>query len=243
MSKTDEHISTIIPADPTALKDERKLHRRRSIILEFGLTTSTHGLPGIARSESIHNRVFWSISFLAFTGIMIYFVVKAILAYFNYPTQFNLDIISEWPQYFPAVTICNNSPIRFDTFIEAFLNYTNSLNITNSNDTSTLSPLQANYFTDFLIYKINRNESLDSMFYPLSSMLYACTYNSLPCSATDFISFTSSSYGLCYTFNGKMANSSDGNIRYGNDNGGNGVLDLEFYVHSHQYIPYVTKGE
>ncbi len=178
-----------------------------------------------------------------FAAIMVYFVAEAILAYFGYPTQFNLDVVSEWPQYFPAVTICNSSPLRFDKFIQSFLNYTNSLNLTNSNDTSTLSSLQATYISDFLINKINKNESLESMFYSPSSMLYICTYNSLPCSTADFISFTSSAYGLCYTFNVKPINSSDDSVRYGNENGGNGILDLELYVHSHQYVPYLRQGK
>lgn len=174
---------------------------------------------------------------------MIYFVTKAILVYYNYPTQFNLDIVSEWPQYFPALTICNGSPLRFDKFIQSFLNYTNSRNVSSSNNTSTLSLLQAMYITDFLIDKINRNDTLESMFYPLSSMLYTCSYNSYPCSAADFISFTSSVYGLCYTFNAKIKNTSNDSVRYGNQYGGNGVLDLEFYVYSHQYVLYTSVGK
>ncbi|CAF4076295.1 unnamed protein product [Adineta steineri] len=224
------------------VKDERKWHRRHSIIREFSLNTSTHGIPGIARGESIQNRVFWSISLIGFTAIMIYFIVKAILAYFDYPTQFNLDIVSEWPQYFPAVTICNSSPLRFDKFIEPFLNYTNSLNLSNSNDTSTFSPLQATYIPDFLIDKVNKNESLESMFYSLSSMLYKCTYNGLPCSTADFISFTTAYYGRCYTFNAKMINSNSNSLHYGNENGGNGILELELYAHNHQYVPCFTTG-
>ncbi|CAF3823949.1 unnamed protein product [Adineta steineri] len=235
-------MSTIIPSDKITVNGKGKWRRRHSIVREFSLNTSTHGIPGIARSESIHNRVFWSISFIGFAAIMVYFIVKAISAYFGYPTQFNLDVVSEWPQYFPAVTICNSSPLRFDKFIEPFLNYTNSLNLTNSNDTSTLSSLQATYISDFLIDKINKNVSLESMFYSLSSMLYKCTYNGLPCSTADFISFTTASYGRCYTFNAKMINSNGDNLRYGNDNAGNGILELEFYIHSHQYVPYFTTG-
>ena len=58
--------------DSAPSTDNSKRPRRRSIIREFCLNTSTHALPSIARSESIHNRLFWSISFLAFLAIMIY---------------------------------------------------------------------------------------------------------------------------------------------------------------------------
>ncbi|CAF3589723.1 unnamed protein product [Rotaria sordida] len=80
---------------------------------------------------------------------------------------------------------------------------------------------------------------MEPFFYSLSSMLYTCTFNSQPCSAADFISFTSSTYGLCYTFNAKLKNSSNDNVRYGHQNGGTGKLNLGLYVHSHQYVPHV----
>ncbi|CAF1235385.1 unnamed protein product [Rotaria sp. Silwood1] len=79
---------------------ETKKYRRRSIIREFCLNTFTPALPDIARSESIHNRLFWLISCISFILIMIYFIVQAILAYFEYSTQIDISYVSEWPQYF-----------------------------------------------------------------------------------------------------------------------------------------------
>ncbi|CAF1353771.1 unnamed protein product [Rotaria sordida] len=84
---------------------------------------------------------------------------------------------------------------------------------------------------------------MEPFFYSLSSMLYTCTFNSQPCSAADFISFTSSTYGLCYTFNAKLKNSSNNSVRYGHQNGGTGKLNLGLYVHSHQYVPHVEDSE
>ena len=51
----------------------RGRRRRRSIVRQFCLNTSTHALLGIARSESVHNRVFWSISFVFFHGCDVVF--------------------------------------------------------------------------------------------------------------------------------------------------------------------------
>ncbi|CAF3751624.1 unnamed protein product [Rotaria sp. Silwood1] len=235
-------VSMVFPTKPTLIKDEKTMHRRRSIIREFALNTSTHGLPGIARSESIHNRIFWSISFLCFTAVMIYFVTTAILSYFGYPTQINVDIITEWPQYFPAVSICNGAPFHLDRFIRPFLNYTYEQNLINSTNTSTIPAYLASSILDFLIHKTNKNESMDSYLFSLSSMLYKCTFNNLPCSIENFTTFNSAFYGRCYTFNAKMKSNSNNSVRYVNHNGGNGVLDLEFYVHSHQYVPYFWKG-
>ena len=223
--------------------DEKKMRRRRSIIQEFSLNTSTHGLPGIARSESVHNRVFWTISFVCFTGVMIYFVTTAIINYFNYPTQFDLNVIREWPQYFPAVSICNASPFRLDRLIQPFFNYTRSRNKSTPSNASTIPPSLIMELGDFIIEQLNTNAALEQYLFDISSMLYTCQYNSMPCTAADFIQFTSASYGLCYTFNAKMKNSSAQKVRYGNANGGDGILELELYTHNHQSIPYFVKGK
>ncbi|CAF3908916.1 unnamed protein product [Rotaria sordida] len=195
------------------MQDETKQYCRRSIIREFCLNTSTHALPGIARSETI-------------------------VAYLKYPTQIDVSYVSEWRQYFSAFSLCNASPFRFDKFKEPFFNYIKTRNLTDSNDTTTLSPFQAHYIRDFLIDKINRNESLKPLFYPLSSMLSTCSFNVVPWLETDFLPFISSTYGLCYTFNAKLKYSNNDSIRYGNKNGADGNLKLGLYVHNHQYVPY-----
>ncbi|CAF4248319.1 unnamed protein product, partial [Adineta steineri] len=231
---------TVFLVNVEALKSETKLQQHRVIIKDFSLNTSTHGIPGIARSQSIPNLLFWSISFITFLGIMLYFIIQSILAYYSYPTQTSVSTINEWPQAFPAVTTCNYSPFRYDTFIEPYLNYTNSLNLTNTTDTTTFTEQQALYVYDYLQYKLNRNESVNEFYYPLSSMLIKCVYNGANCSAADFVQFTSSSYGLCYTFNAQASHINNGTIHYNNENGYSGELELDLYIHSHQYVPYLT---
>ncbi len=239
---TVKHIATVFPVNAEALKPDPTAHRRRSIIREFSLNTSTHGIPGLARSRSVHNRVFWIVSLLIFTGIMLFFVIESIVAYFSYPTQTLVSTIVEWPQAFPAVTICNYSPIRYDRLIGSYLNYTNAMNITNTNDTTTLSSAQAHHIREFLQYKFNRNESLREYFFPLSAMLIKCAYNGEDCSVANFTSFVSLMYGLCYTFNAKLKNTSDGGVRFSSDHGGSGNLQLRLYAHSHQYVPFMSPG-
>jgi hypothetical protein len=223
------------------IKVSRKVGQCRSIIREFCLNTSAHGIPGIARSQSIHNTIFWSICFLTFAGIALYFIIREIRSYFDYSTQTSVNMISEWPQHFPAFTICNLAPVRYDRFIEPFLNYTTTLNITKTNDTTSISSVQAAHIGDFFQMKINRNESLDEFFFPLNAMLMKCVFNGRSCSAVNFTSFSSSSYGLCYTFNAKLKNIK--NVRYSDEYGGSGNLNLRFYVHSHQYVPYIREGQ
>ncbi|UJR12505.1 hypothetical protein I4U23_016680 [Adineta vaga] len=219
-----------------------KEQNRRKIIHEFCSNTSAHALPGIARSESLPNRLFWSISFVIFTGIMIYFVITSIIDYFNYPTKIDLNIDNEWPQYFPAFSFCNFIGFRSDRFLPAFINYTQSQNFTTTNDTTTWTSMESIYIRSFAISKLNRNESIEDISFSLSSLLYSCRFNGQQCSINDFIPFYSSSHGSCYTFNPKMKTNFNQTIRYGNENGGNGEFTLELYIHSYQYVLYIREG-
>ncbi|CAF1169446.1 unnamed protein product [Rotaria magnacalcarata] len=155
--------------------------RRRSIIREFALYTSTDSLPGIARSQ----------------------------------------ISVERSQTFPAVTFCNCSSARFDGFIGPFLNYTNSINATNTNDTTTFTPRQAALLRDYLQYRLNTGQSVAEDFLSLDTMLIECFfYNDQTCTGNDFISTS---------------------LRYTNDNGGSGKLILRLYAQSQLYAPYILE--
>ena len=242
MPKTVQHVSTTHSSDAAENQGLEETTDRSSIIREFLQNTSAHALPGIARSKSIHNRIFWSISFIAFTGIMIFFVVRAIMDYFEYPTKFDTNFVEEWPQYFPAFTLCHASVLRLDRLLEPYLNYTKSLNVTISNDTKMWSSRDSSFVNDFLVAKLNRNESLRDYYFSLSSIMHSCSFNSEPCSAADFISYTSPSFGLCHTFNARLKNSSSESVRYANQHGGDGTLDMSLYIHSHQSIPFLNKS-
>ncbi|CAF3139278.1 unnamed protein product [Rotaria sp. Silwood2] len=241
MWNRNEDMAPSVVNDVAVAQPKNKISCRLSIIRDFSLNTSTHALPGIARSESLHNRIFWSLSFISFTGVMIFFVIKAILGYFNYPTSMDVSFISEWPQEFPAFSFCNISPLRLDLFWKPFLNYSIMNNWTSANDT-TWGPSQFLDLARFLVNTFNRNETVEAYFYSLSALMYKCTFNNRPCSTNDFISFTSSVYGACYTFNAKLKNNAGQNILYANEYGGDGKLSIGLYIHGHQYVPFLMEG-
>ena len=213
-----------------------------SIVKEFALTTSIHGLPNIARSPGKCNCIFWFISFLIFAAVMSYCVIDSIQTYFQYPTQTSVSISMERSQVFPAVTFCNYAPGRYDTTIGPFLNYTNSLNLTNTNDTSTFTLEQYSYFRDFFIRLLSSGNPVNDYLYTIDMTLMNCSYNGQTCTANDFISFHSSQHGLCYTFNARPDATNGTKLRFTDDNGGPGKLSLRLYSHSHLYIPYLSEG-
>ena len=205
--------------------------RRRSIV---------HGIPGIARSRSKLNGLFWSVSSLTFTGVMIYFVVQSIRNYFQYPTQTSVSIVIDQQAAFPAVTICNYSPFRSDRVLEPLLNYTNALNTT---DPTKLLLQLLNALPEFMISKLNEGASVKEYFFPLGIMLLLCEYNGIPCAASDFRSFLSSTYGLCYSFNTQSRDINASQVRSSTDSGGTGRLLLYLYAHSQLYIPLFSPGQ
>ena len=173
---------------------------------------------------------------------MIYFIVEALLDYIEYPTNIDVSYVTELPQNFAAFSLCNASPMRFDRFIEPFLSYTNATSSTDWNDTNSsiyAFPNVANFFTE----QYNKNGTFEQYFYTPPTMLYSCYFNSVPCSTTDFISFLSSDYGFCYTFNAKLKNTTYNEVRWVNQYGGIGELSLGLYIHSHQYVPNIRNGE
>lgn len=216
--------------------------RRRSIIRDFALNTSAHALPGIARSQTLHNRLFWGISFVAFTGTMIFFIAQSIYNYFQYDTQTTISIVVERDQVFPAVTFCNICPARYDLLKDPLFEFINLTNLTSMDDRIDMEAKIPHHMVDFLIHSINTRHDLTQYFFALETMLIGCSYNAVPCNQSDFISFVSPDYGLCYTFNTRLKRSGDSRLRRVNDNGGPGTLQLHFYIHNHLYVPNVSDG-
>ncbi|UJR27016.1 hypothetical protein I4U23_008321 [Adineta vaga] len=245
MSMTNDTIDSIANVSPIKHDvsiSKPKYYHVSAIVKQFSLNTSTHGVSDIARSRSISSRIFWTIILSFCACFMIFLIVQAIRAYLQYPTQTSVSFVVEWPQSFPAVTVCNYSPLRYDRFVEPFLNYTNTFNLINTSNATEFTKEHARYIHQYLLYKLNRNESLMEFFYPLETMMLSCTYNIMPCTVADFTWFISSSFGLCYTFNARLKPSLNKTIKQNSENGVHATFELRFYVHQHQYVPYLSNG-
>lgn len=223
--------------------EEKQELKARTILREFCLNTSVHGLSGIARSQSIVNRVYWSVTCIGFIALTIYFCVETVREYFKYPFQTVVSINLERPAKFPAFTLCNVCPLRIDHFVEPFSRYMLTRNISIRGDMNYFNDDNSLSIRDYLNTRIDHNESINDYFYSLESMLISCKYNNIPCNASDFIWFLSTKYGICYTFNARLKGVPDGGIRDSNSGGQRGILKLAFYVHSHLYVPYMTDSK
>ena len=236
-----DRVATIFPVDLKELKGEGRFARRRSIVREFALNTSTHAIPRIASAQTKHNRLFWTVCLLIFTGIMLYFIITSFQEYFEYPTQTLVSLVQDSGQAFAAVTICKFSPIRYDRFLEFYLNYTNERNLTNTSDITGLSVAQLQHVNDFFVHRLSRNESVKNFSYSMEELLMDCNYNGMKCSVADFVPFQTSTHG-CFTFNAKTNRIRNGSLHAATDNGEDGALLLRLYSHTNRFIPPSLDG-
>ena len=210
-------------------------------ILDLVEASSIHGLPNIARTQSILIKIIWSLAFLASLSYAIISIVNVINDYLSYSVVVNMELVQDYNQEFPQVTICNNNPIDFSNdeavrTIERFLN-----NITSTSD---------NYFS-FKNQTISNSDSacnpslrqlLQRSFYQfnftLDKMLIKCLYDDKPCSKDDFYPIRSGLFGVCYSFNsGKYYNGSKAPIKMLKRNGLLNGLRLQLFVGTREYIP------
>jgi hypothetical protein len=78
-----------------------------NIFKQWFLNSPSHGIRRISRSNSIAGTIFWSITFVAFTILMCFFITTVIMNYIEYPTKINLSVRQHRdPNHFPAVTFC-----------------------------------------------------------------------------------------------------------------------------------------
>ncbi|CAF3823936.1 unnamed protein product [Adineta steineri] len=177
--------------------------RRRSIVLDYLLTASTHGLRSVGRAYSKYNRNFWVFTFTVASGIMLYFVISAILQYFAYPTQTKVEIRLDRHMAFPAVTICSGNAYRYDTINASLVSYFYRLMSPNTTFNQTiLNSLLIPLLTD--LFSRNQTKELVSIGFQLSDFLLECTYNGINCSNV-FTPSISPTMGNCFTFNWKSS--------------------------------------
>ena len=114
---------------------------------------------------------------------------------------------------------------------------TSNLTDPSSTDVSSLTLLQ--FIMSYLPILINSGLPIDVYTFSIESMLIQCTYAESSCTAKDFTSFYSATYGRCYTFNAKTKNNT---LLYSYSNSGLGVLSLRLYLYDHLYITYRSEG-
>jgi hypothetical protein len=214
------------------------IQRRRSILLEYLITTSTHGLRSVGRAYSTCNRLVWIVTFTVACVLMLSFIVSSVLQYLSYPTQTNVEIVFNPTMPFPAVTICSGTPYRYDKINESLVDFFYRLYPSNATfNQSSLNLLSLPLMVD--LFNRNRTDQLVSMGFRLSDMLLQCTYNEINCSNAFTLSI-SSILGNCFTFNWKTSTQFFTISGFGATLVIREGLQMTFYISREAYFPSTT---
>ncbi|CAF1586787.1 unnamed protein product [Didymodactylos carnosus] len=165
--------------DQTETSDNKKdyIKRRRiSIINEYLISTSTHGLKSLGSAYNTLHFLFWFLTFLLACSLMLYFIVQCIIEYYHYPTQTIIEIRSETEINFPAITFCNSNPFRYDKINESYNNYLLNTNCSYINNNVYC---MKQFIND--LFNSNNQTQIINYDYVINDLLVDCNYNILDC--------------------------------------------------------------
>ena len=195
----------------------------KKIISEWCLSTTSHGIPNIVRSENKFSSLFWSFAFLLSAAFCGYQIVLTLIDVSKFPVYTNIEIIQEMPAPFPSISFCNLNPFNTDdpdnyVILENLLAKDNI----NYNAHPNLVWLSVSNLVKSFVFDLSEKERQNFTF-GYNQMVYSCKFNSFLCKEQDFEMFYDFDYGNCYKFN------SNGTKLIGKSGHQNG-LRLEIYV-------------
>ncbi|TKS92266.1 Acid-sensing ion channel 2 [Collichthys lucidus] len=194
---------------PAMIRKGRQRRRTKPTLARVTSTllsrTRLHGLRHVCiPGGSVGRRAFWLLAFCTSLGLLLSWSSNRLLHWLSFPTYTRVH--AEWAKElaFPAVTICNNNPIRLYKLTKSDLYFAGHwLGLLLANRTvrpMVLDLLQEDrqaWFTklsDFRLFLPPRNfegtnlEFMDRLSHQLDDMLLSCKYRGEPCGAHNFSS-------------------------------------------------------
>jgi len=72
--------------------------------IEIGLSSTSHGIPNIIKSDRKCLKIMWLILFMLSSSAGIYLVIESFINYFSFDVVTSIKVIKETPTEFPAIT-------------------------------------------------------------------------------------------------------------------------------------------
>ena len=173
---------------------------------EWCLSTTTHAIPNICRSQYRFLKILWVIFFILSSSYCSYLISLSIQDYLKYPVTTTIQIINEPSVVFPTISICNLNPFitnnpnisaKYASILEeANIKFDQSPDLYQS----ATSRMLKNY-TRFLPKDMKKMAAKQ-----LTDMLFFCKFNCIPCNVGDFDWYYDFDYGNCYKFNADTSN-------------------------------------
>jgi hypothetical protein len=192
------------------VKKMNKFEKIRSFAYNSIQSSTTHGLPNLFKTGNKYVRLMWIVCLLASSALCFFLIAKSISEYLQYQVVTQISVIYQVPMEFPSVSIClsnffaNTETIEFGKKILADNNITN---ITNSPLLDLISPdylkiLSIQYLIGSNLKNPNLNqEQVKNTTLSFEDIFISCSYNFVPCYASDFEWSLDTLFGVCYKFN------------------------------------------
>lgn len=194
---------------PAMIRKSRKRCHAKPALAQLTSTllsrTRLHGLRYVCiPGGSVGRRAFWLLALCTSMGLLLSWSSNRLLHWLSFPTYTRVH--TEWAKElaFPAVTICNNNPIRLYKLTKSDLYFAGHwLGLLLANRTvrpMVLDLLQEDRqawfrkLSDFRLFLPPRNfegtnqDFMDRLSHQLDDMLLSCKYRGEPCGAHNFSS-------------------------------------------------------
>lgn len=87
--------------------EQTKLERIRHNLKNIALSSTTHGLPNVFRTQSKCLKIMWLFMFIVSTSFGVFLSFKSVFAYLDHEVITQIDVVYELPTQFPTVTFFN----------------------------------------------------------------------------------------------------------------------------------------
>ena len=180
-------------------------------------------LDGLAKFLAAHRRVlklFWAVVLLTLLGSCAFVLIHAILDYFAYEIVTTITVRNEMPAQMPTVILCDSNSLMtlhgvcFASSIYKAYNISISNNYLNYRYYQSSYPRMINNKGNILLPRTmamsaSRDPSLSdairqSLGLSFTDMLISCSFNSVECTANDFLWQYDTYFGNCFKFNGSV---------------------------------------
>ena len=172
--------------------------------VEWSLLTKFDCYSKIFEYPKWPSKLVWTLVFLTFTSFTMWLVIKNITDFYEYEVISKIEIISERPSIFPAVTICNNDPFTSE-FAQSFIQ--NITKNTYGTDIDNMTFIET-YVNSKVVNRLAKMYASSPLFTDqqrksliASSFGYQCYFGGESCPLNSQTWTYDYNYGNCYQFN------------------------------------------
>ncbi|XP_029186299.2 amiloride-sensitive sodium channel subunit alpha-like [Acropora millepora] len=240
-------------------------HSTKELIKDFANYTTTHGVGRLSEAKTVFSRLVWSIFILCALGMFIFQTLRLFESFMSRPVSTLIQVKHATKARFPAVTVCNQNPVRIDKIPDdyfgsihqeiqrRFLNDSRflgnpSIDANFSNYSSVDPELEVeieHLFEDMLIGKLatENTSTLFNMGHQFQDFVFECNFKGIDCRnySKFWTRFWDYRYGNCFDFNGGIGdNHTEQEILKTHNTGQSGGLKLNLFIHTDQYTPQLS---